>query len=359
MWRRVLVLGMPALVARAPTRIDFGGGWTDVPPYADEEGGFVCNLAITRYSTVRLRARGDASERGSGDGDQALADAALRVSRLSGVLAHLHNDFPLGAGLGGSSAAGVAMMGAIDAWRALERTGLASTASSTVMAPSAARNLLASVPHDRAALAESSRRVEVDELGIAGGRQDHYAAAFGGALALSFGARTIARRLVLSHATVRALESRCVVVYTGQSRVSGRTIRAVLDAYAAREPGVLAALSQMRTLAEAMSDALVAGDVDALGMLVGEHWRHQRALHPEISTPLIERIIDVAAAAGAIGGKALGASGGGCVLLVASRGFEVPVRRAVEELAVSLPFAIDHQGFAWWPPGDPHAPPPP
>ncbi|MEP7381591.1 MAG: hypothetical protein ABI910_07885 [Gemmatimonadota bacterium] len=348
---------MHALVARAPTRIDFGGGWTDVPPYSDEEGGFVCNLAITRYATVRLEPQGPESNDGNGDDDRALADAALRVSALSGVRARLHNDFPLGAGLGGSSAAGVAMMGAIEAWRALERTGLASTSAGAVMEPAAARDLLASVPRDRAVLAEASRRVEVDELGIAGGRQDHYAAAFGGALALSFGARTVARRLVLSHATVRALEARCVLVYTGQSRVSGVTIRAVLEAYAARDAVVRSSLSKMRALAEAMADALVADDLDALGMLVGEHWRHQRALHPSISTPLIERIIDVAAAAGAIGGKALGASGGGCVLLIAARGFEQPVRRAVEELAIPIPFAIDHHGFSWWPPGDPLSPP--
>ena len=83
----------------------------------------------------------------------------------------------------------------------------------------------------------------------------------------------------------------------------------------------------------------------------------QRALHPAITTPLIDRIIDVAAAAGAIGGKALGASGGGCVLLVAAHGFEEPIRRAVQSLATPISFAIDHQGFAWWPPGAPLAPP--
>lgn len=348
---------MLALTARAPTRIDFGGGWTDVPPYADQEGGFVCNLAIARYATVRLRAANDSSTALNNAGEQALAEAALRISQLGGVQAQIHNDFPLGAGLGGSSAAGVAMMGAIEAWRALERTGFATTSAPHVMAPAAARELLASVPHDRIALAEASRRVEVDELGIAGGWQDHYAAALGGALALTFGEQRTARQLALSRTTVRALEARCVVVYTGQSRISGDTITAVLDAYAARDRGVLDALARMRALAEAMADALVAGDVDALGMLVDEHWRHQRALHPAISTPLIERIIDVAAAAGAIGGKALGASGGGCVLLIAARGFEEAVRRAVQELAVPLPFAIDQHGFAWWPPGDSLAPP--
>ena len=348
-----LFWSMPALEARAPTRIDFGGGWTDVPPYAQEEGGFVCNVAITRYATVRLEARPPGMDAETPDAEQALAAAALRVAALSGVRAHVHNDFPLGAGLGGSSAAGVAMMGAIEAWRALASAGALPLASDS----GAVLDVRRRIPRDRAALAEASRRVEVDELHIAGGRQDHYAAALGGALALRFGEQTVAQSLALSFATMRALESRCLLYYTGQSRISGTTIRAVLDAYAARAPGVLRALARMKALAEAMADALLVGDLDALGMLVDEHWRHQRALHPAITTPLIDRIIDVAAAAGAIGGKALGASGGGCVLLVAAHGFEEPIRRAVQSLATPISFAIDHQGFAWWPPGAPLAPP--
>lgn len=347
---------MPAatrvIEARAPTRIDFGGGWTDVPPYAQEQGGFVCNVAITRYATVRLEAHDSSTDAAAPDPEQALATAALRVAACSGVRAHAHNDFPLGAGLGGSSAAGVAMMGAIEAWRTLE-----SAEALAPVAPAAAQSLLRGVPANRAALAEASRRVEVEELHIAGGRQDHYAAAFGGALGLRFGEAVVTQRLALTHATARALESRCLLVYTGQSRISGTTIRAVLDAYTARAPGVLRALERMKTLAEAMADALVIGDIDALGMLVDEHWQHQRALHPAITTPLIDRIIDVATAAGAIGGKALGASGGGCVVLVAARGFEEPVRRAVLPLATSLAFAIDQQGFACWSSASPHSPP--
>jgi D-glycero-alpha-D-manno-heptose-7-phosphate kinase len=348
---------MPSLVARAPTRIDFGGGWTDVPPYANEQGGVVCNLAITRYATVHLHGAGP------DDGidetrERALADAALRVAALPGVRARLHNDFPLGAGLGGSSAAGVAMMGAIEAWRAVARdAGVTDPATLPPAAiPAHLRAVRDQVPADRSALAEASRRVEVEELHIAGGRQDHYAAAYGGALSLAFGEETRVHRLALTRPMVRALEARCVVVYTGQSRISGDTIAAVLDAYAARETRVLTALARMKALAEAMADALVAEDVDALGMLVGEHWVHQRALHPSITTPLIDRILDVATAAGAIGGKALGASGGGCVLLVAAHGFEEPVRRAVESLATPLPFSVDQQGLAWWPEGDPLPP---
>src|SRR6185503_4991397 len=147
------------IVARAPTRIDLGGGWTDVPPYCDREGGFVCNVAIDRYSFVRLD---DASETASiGDSTAVpLVRAALRRSGVSDAQVSVENNFPVGAGLGGSSAASAALLTALAAW--------------------------SHRPRDRAEIAEEGRRIEVEDLGIAGGRQDHYAAAFGGALALTF-----------------------------------------------------------------------------------------------------------------------------------------------------------------------------
>ncbi|HEX5829856.1 MAG TPA: hypothetical protein VFY16_02670, partial [Gemmatimonadaceae bacterium] len=121
-------------------------------------------------------------------------------------------------------------------------------------------------------------------------------------------------------------------------------ITAVLDAYRARQPRTCAALREMRALAESMASALVAGDVDLLGRLVGAHWEHQRALHPAITTPRIDAILDAAMRAGALGGKALGASGGGCVLVVARDEHVEAVRAAVAALGVPLPFTIDQRG---------------
>ncbi|MGH7719578.1 MAG: hypothetical protein ACREON_12145, partial [Gemmatimonadaceae bacterium] len=198
----------------------------------------------------------------------------------------------------------------------------------------------------RAELAEWSRSVEVEELGVAGGRQDHYAAAFGGALGLWFGDGVTARRLLLSSALVAAIERRCIVAYTGQSRISGETITAVLDAYRARDAGVTAALARMRALAEEMIAALERESLDDLALLVGEHWEHQRALHPRISTPGIERVLEGARAAGALGGKALGASGGGCVLVIAPEERAPEVREAVARVGQLVAFAVDREGVA-------------
>ena len=327
------------VVARAPARLDFGGGWTDVPPYADEEGGCVCNVAIARRATVRLASDGRrpflmdrlvGPPPGRRETDTRLASAALRRAGITDAEVTTFSDFPVSAGLGGSSAAGVALAAAAAAW---QETGAADRIDDAW----------------RATLAERSRAVEVEEVGIAGGRQDHYAAAFGGALRIDFGAAADGHparvtRLPLADVTRSALERRGVVVYTGESRISGSTITAVLDAYRDGEPRVLHALARMRALAMDMAAALGTGDVDALGALLAEHWTHQRALHPTITTPRIDALVERGARAGAIGAKALGASGGGCVLLLAADGREDELRAAAGELGEVLDFAVDGDG---------------
>ncbi|MDQ3997555.1 MAG: hypothetical protein M3303_11150, partial [Gemmatimonadota bacterium] len=194
-------------------------------------------------------------------------------------------------------------------------------------------------------IAERSRDVEVLDLGVAGGRQDHYAAAFGGALGLWFTDRVEVQRVKLDRRVLGELERRLVLVYSGQSRISGDTITAVIDAYRARNQRVVHALARMKTLAEQMVVALGEGDVDELGALVGEHWTHQRALHPAITTERIDAIMDRARDAGAIGGKALGASGGGCVILVAEPDGADRIRAAVAPLGEIITFEANESGL--------------
>jgi len=298
-------------VASAPSRLDFGGGWTDVPPYPEERGGFVCSLAIERRSRVTLR-------HGVAEQDRMpLVGAALRRAGYDGHVT-ITSDFPIGAGLGGSSAAGVALSAAI----------------------ACAQGQSAS----RAGLAEWSRVLEVEELGIAGGRQDHYAAAFGGALGLTFDDTVTVEQIPLTAVATAALESRVTVVYTGESRISGETITAVLDAYRDRVPRVLAALDRMAVLARGMRSALHAGDVTTLAALVDEHWVHQRALHPRITTERIDALERAARTAGAQGLKALGASGGGSVMIVSAAADVARVVEAVAPYGEILPWHIATTG---------------
>jgi D-glycero-alpha-D-manno-heptose-7-phosphate kinase len=231
----------------------------------------------------------------------------------------LQSEFPVGAGLGGSSAASAAVLGALDAWQRRR--------------------------WDRVAIAEAGRRIEVEELGVAGGRQDHYAATHGGALGLAFTDTVGVKRLRLTDETIAALERRALLIYTGESRISGETIRGVLDAYRAHDEQVCNALSAMKTLARQMADALERSDLDALGALLAEHWINQRALHPAIPTPRIDEIVMRARSAGAIGSKAMGASGGGCVLVLCRENSVDQVREAIAPLGTMLPWSCDRDGL--------------
>lgn len=295
--------------------MDFGGGWTDVPPYSEREGGYVCNLAITRFAIASI-AEGEPvpNER-----DDALVAAAVRRSGLTGIRVTVESDFPVGAGLGGSSAASAAVLGALAAWR--------------------------DEPWDLRAIAEAGRTIEVEDLGVAGGRQDHYAATHGGALGLRFTDTVEIERLPLSDEFRRDLVARSVIIFTGQSRISGDTIAGVIGAYLERDRRVCAALKRVRELAEEMSGVLRQGDVDYLAALVDEHWASQRVLHPAIPTPLIDEIIACAKKNGGAGAKALGASGGGCVLIIAREGRADEVRRAVGSLGQLLEFDVALDGL--------------
>ncbi len=291
-------------------------------------GGSSVNLAIARYATVRVErfpaetsdpaARSNTTIHVVRSMDHALVSAAVRRIGVANLSISLHSDFPLAAGLGGSSAAGVATVAALAEWQRM------------VM--------------EREQIAELSRDIETTEMGIAGGRQDHYAAAFGGALALRFAKTVECTRIPLTAQVRSELARRCLIIYTGQSRVSGTTITAVLGAYRGGDRKVTFALQQMRALAERMPAALEEGRLDDLGALVGEQWAHQRTLDPAIPTPLIDAIIERARHAGACGAKALGASGGGCVLVVARASNVEAVRAAIAPMGELIDYAVDEGG---------------
>ena len=277
----------------------------------------MCNVAIARYAVVRLTASNAGATQPSSD--IPLVRAAVRRARVFDATVAIESEFPVGAGLGGSSAASAALLGALAVW------------NHTVW--------------DRAQIAEEGRLIEVEDLGIAGGRQDHYAATHGGALALTFTSSVSVRRIAMSTATRDALVARSILVYTGESRISGDTITAVLGAYERGVASVVNALRRMRELAMEMADALGRSDLHALGGILNEHWTHQRALHPSIPTPKIDEVVAKSLSAGALGAKAMGASGGGCVLIIAAPDSVDRVRSAVRPFGEILDFSVDEAGM--------------
>ncbi|HEV2124550.1 MAG TPA: hypothetical protein VGW38_17490 [Chloroflexota bacterium] len=335
--------------ARAPIRLDLVGGWTDVPPFSEREGGAVVNLAINRYCyvTVGERERGvslysaDYDRRAEVEHVEDLPSSGgmelLRATALvalgggphpppSGMDIVVRCEIPPGSGTGSSASVGVAVAGALAAF---------------LESPLAA--------HEAAAQAI---RAEREHLRIAGGTQDQYAAAYGGANYMTFhNPRASISPLSVGPATVAELEKRLVLVYTGVSRVSGDIVSNVMGNYEAGNPRTVNALRTMRRLAGEVKAMLLDGNVDPLGDALAENWRCQRDLHPSVSSPAIDALYEHALTAGAMGGKALGAGGGGCMLFLAQPDREHNVQRVLADAGAQvLNFGLEQHGLQVWRP---------
>ncbi len=337
---------MSVVRARAPIRLDLAGGWTDVPPFSEQEGGAVVTVAINRYSYVTVKPAAQGLVLHSADYGRTVEvpdlaslsqDAALGLLAASvrlalgdagadggGLALFVRSEAPPGSGTGGSGAVGVALAGALAAWRGARLA-----------------------PHEAAARAWRAERVE---LGVAGGSQDQYAAAYGGVNFMQFGAGAPeVSPLRLAPATVAELEKRLVLCYTGISRVSGDIIETVMGAYLDGRASTVEALRELRRIAGDVKAMLLTGQLTGLGDALADNWRWQRALHPSVTTPEIDSFYDRALSAGALGGKALGAGGGGCLLFFADADREHEVRQALAGAGASLmDFGIDWQGLLVW-----------
>jgi len=325
------------MITRAPLRIDFAGGWTDVPPYSTRHGGTVVNAAVALHVLVAVHKRAAGIRLSSADLGQSLQvestrelvydgkldliKAAVRRSGLgAGWELSTRSTVPAGSGLGASGALGVALVTA------------ARAAAGAPLKPESA--------------AEMAHLLETEELRVAGGKQDQYAAALGGFLSLEFrdpGVR--ATRLKLEPRFLRELESRLVLCFTGTSRISGDMIARVMRGFESGDRKIVEALDGMRDAAIAAREALAAADIDALTQAVKANWRNQQALDAGQITAAMERIEAAANAAGAIGGKACGAGAGGCMLFLVGPDAAERVKTAVQAAGgILLPVSFDFEG---------------
>jgi D-glycero-alpha-D-manno-heptose-7-phosphate kinase len=277
------------LKARAPLRIDFAGGWTDVPFYAEDKGGVVVNAAITRYVTGHI-ARPDAT-------------GILHALRGDRSYASYSLDLPSGSGLGSSAAQNVL-------WLAMVKTSINNTSS-------------------RSEIAEMACRLS-EMLGILGGKQDEYAAALGGIHSFSFDGTVEAQRLELPLPFQDELRSRLVLVYSGKSRLSGSIHEHVWTSYTAGHGPVLAALNGLKRVALEMKDALQQRNLEVFSDLLNQNWTYQKELHPSVTSTDLDHLFDFAFAHGARGGKACGAGGGGCCVFAVEAGGADRLRAALK-----------------------------
>ena len=326
------------IITRAPVRIGIGGGGSDLPAYYRQYGGRVVNATVNRYVYVMLSAnrRGSVQLTSSdfsafvnfeAGADLATSDDALTLVRAAladfgvseGIDVFTASETPPGTGLGSSSATAVALVKALSTYMGRHLTDQQ--------------------------IAERACHLELERLGSPIGKQDQYAAAFGGFNTFEFasdGTVTV-RPLAIEPPTVEALERRLQLYFTGVQREANVILRAQSDNIAAhRTEGAPTDLLDFATQTEA---ALLSGDLDGLGALIREGWERKRGMAAGVSTDRIDQWIACAMANGALGAKLTGAGGGGYLLAMAAAGDEERLRSAMlTEGLAPLDYRFDWSG---------------
>lgn len=318
--------------ARAPLRLGLAGGGTDVSPYCDQFGGFVLNAAIDKYAyaviepnpianTLRFFAsdkqeswQGEAIPRLSLDGQLDLHRGVYnRIVRdyndnrpLSFTLT-TYTDAPPGSGLGSSSTLVVAMVKAFVEWLNLPLG-----------------------EYDIARLAFEIERIDV---GLSGGKQDQYAAAFGGFNFMEFHPqdRVVVNPLRVKNWIISELEASLLLYFSGVSRHSSQIIDEQSANVRRQDATAIEAMHQIKQQAVAMKESLLKGDFDGLAESLDAGWQAKKKMAKSISNQRIEETYDLAKRAGMKAGKVSGAGGGGFMMLLVDPARRMDVMRALTQ----------------------------
>jgi D-glycero-alpha-D-manno-heptose-7-phosphate kinase len=318
------------IISKTPLRVSFVGGGTDLPDFCVHHGGAVVSTTIDKWIHVIVAKRFEGDIRVSYSRTEIVENASqvehelvresLAVTGLPRSLEIVTlADVPTqGTGLGSSSAVTVGLLNALYAYQGIYK-------SSTE-------------------LAEEAAQIEIDVLGKPIGRQDQYAAAFGGFNLIEFPPRAGGVRVeavICPPATLERLHAQLMLFYTSRQRSASE----ILDRqrHATRDGSAEPALLKMRDLAYDLRDALTQGDVDAVGPMLLRHWELKRSLAEGVSDPEVDAWHDRALEAGATGAKLLGAGGGGFLLVAAAAGQHAAVRKALGNLR-ETPFRFAARG---------------
>jgi D-glycero-alpha-D-manno-heptose-7-phosphate kinase len=334
--------------AKAPLRISFAGGGTDVSPYADERGGLVLNATIDKYAYATLTispdpeitiksldyqtiAKYDLDQPLVYDGSLDLVKATLQRLQITdltqsrqGLTLTLHTDAPPGSGLGSSSAVVVAIIGAFGQWMKLPLTN-----------------------YEIASLAYQIERID---LAIQGGRQDQYAAAFGGFNLMEFMRdQVIVNPLRISDTILNELHYSLLLFYTGGTRLSAHIIQTQTDGYLRRQEEVVAAMDTLKQLTIETKNALLQGRLEDFGRLLNESWNNKKKMAPSITSTRIDEMYQEALRLGALGGKISGAGGGGYMFIYCPYETQPLITQRLEALgAARVSFSFEKNGMQSW-----------
>ncbi len=318
------------IVSCAPFRVSFAGGGSDVAQFYRRRRGAVLSCAIAKYAFVVVHPYFNAAKYHLKYSRTELADTidgiehpllreALRMMKIEpGVELVSIADIPSGTGLGSSSSFSVALLNALYAHQ-------------RIFAP-------------KEQLAREACMLEIERLGEPIGKQDQYAAAFGGINFIEFepnGVVTV-QPLVLPTEVAAELEANLMLFFTGSQRdaksVLAHQVKAVEE-----DTTTFDRIGRMVDLAYDMRDLLLAGELDAFAAALDRGWQMKRGVSTLISNSAIDRLYDRARAAGALGGKIAGAGGGGFLLLYCPRSAQAAVREALTDLQ-SLEVRLDWGG---------------
>jgi D-glycero-alpha-D-manno-heptose-7-phosphate kinase len=334
--------------ARAPLRLGLAGGGTDVSPFSNEFGGFVLNVTISKYANVTITPRYDGLvELIAADRELSWQGAASEVlpstaglelhagvynrivkeftpSELPSISIATHSEAPPGSGLGSSSTLVVAL---VEAFREYLTLPLGE--------------------YDVARLAYEIERID---LGLAGGKQDQYAAAFGGLNFMEFyGDRVIVNPLRIRPEHRAELESSLVLFFTGVSRESANIIRQQVENVKTGDRDSLAAMHALKAEAVHMKEAVLKGDFEALAAAMRKSWEAKKRMAQLISNPKINEIYEAAIREGARAGKVSGAGGGGFMMFIVDPARRPQVIRCLSEFSssVSTCMFVEQGAHSW------------
>ena len=334
--------------ACAPLRLGLAGGASDVSPFCDQYGGYVLNATIDSYASCHLETCRDgvtfiALDRGEEfkakpqaqyalDGEVILHKAIYNrvVAQFNGgrplsLRITTSCDAPVGSGLGASSTIVVAILRAYAEWLNLPLS-----------------------EYDLAHLAFQIERVDAKLLG---GRQDQYAAAFGGFNFMEFyaGDRVIVNPLRVKHSIVRELESSIVLYYTGVSRESAHVIDEQKQRVEQMDAPAIAATQELKNDALLMKEALLKSNIPEVARVLGRSWEAKKKIASRITNPAIDAAYETAMQAGAVSGRISGAGGGGFIILMADPLKRHDVIKALQNCGGRiLPFHFSERGAEAW-----------
>jgi D-glycero-alpha-D-manno-heptose-7-phosphate kinase len=343
--------GKPVTVrARAPLRLGFSGGGTDLSPFCDLHGGQVLNVAISLYAHTTISFRDDnlvrfvsADRRQSYEAEaNGKVDAGEDLILHAGVYRRIVRDY------NGGQPLAVTITTQADV---PPGSGLGSSSTMVVSIVKAFTELLA-LPLGEYDIAHLAYEIERIELGLRGGRQDQYAATFGGFNFIEFYAndRVIVNPLRVKNWIISELESSLVLYFTGTSRSSAAIIEKQVRNIESGDGQCMAALAELKQETVAMKEALLRGELGLFAHYMGKAWESKKRTAEAISNGRIETAYQRALSAGALAGKLSGAGGGGFMMFLVDPVRRVEVIDALNEIGEGevVPVRFQKHGTEGW-----------